>query len=205
MDPTSPKRQSQQPHFRQSSCQYKSKAFNKNRSVIRLQHPAHSRCPIPELLVFPLPFSPPSSVVCIVELLALPVVDDVVDVVDNVDAYAETLDGTEAAAAATTVLTDAAGVDNGESNDNDVEVMVTDGDCDNDCWVGDIVVVLSKATKLRINPWIGYCPEVSTYLYTVDILLILGVHEHLLGPYYQGQLLMMNDDDGGDVLLLHCW
>lgn len=55
MDPTSPNRQSQQPHFKQSSCQYKSKAFSKNRSVIRLQQPAHSRNPIAEPLSLPPP------------------------------------------------------------------------------------------------------------------------------------------------------
>ncbi len=46
VDPTSPSRQSQQPHFRQSSCQYKSKAFNRKRSVIRFPQPAQSRDPL---------------------------------------------------------------------------------------------------------------------------------------------------------------
>lgn len=69
MDPTSPNRQSQHPHFKQSSCQYKSKAFNRNRSVMRLQQPAHSRIPLLVrlllLLLVPFALAPPlkSSVV----------------------------------------------------------------------------------------------------------------------------------------------
>lgn len=57
VDPTSPNRQSQHPHFKQSSCQYKSKAFNRNRSVMRLQQPAHSRTPLQLLRLLLLPFA----------------------------------------------------------------------------------------------------------------------------------------------------
>lgn len=42
VDPTSPKRQSQQPHLRQSSCQNKSNALSRNRSVMRFPQFAHS-------------------------------------------------------------------------------------------------------------------------------------------------------------------
>lgn len=42
VDPTSPNLQSQQPHFKQSSCQNMSSALSKYRSVIGLQQPAHS-------------------------------------------------------------------------------------------------------------------------------------------------------------------
>ena len=40
MEPTSPKRQSQQAHFRQSSCQYLSSAFRRYRSLIFRLQPA---------------------------------------------------------------------------------------------------------------------------------------------------------------------
>lgn len=43
VEPTSPSLQSQQPHLRQSSCQNKSNALSRKRSVIRLPQPAHSR------------------------------------------------------------------------------------------------------------------------------------------------------------------
>ncbi|KAK6626374.1 hypothetical protein RUM43_006685 [Polyplax serrata] len=45
VDPTSPSLQSQQPHLRQSSCQNKSMALRRKRSVILLPQPAHSRGP----------------------------------------------------------------------------------------------------------------------------------------------------------------
>ncbi|GJQ88504.1 hypothetical protein Trydic_g17325, partial [Trypoxylus dichotomus] len=45
VEPTSPSRQSQQPHLRQSSCQKRSSALSRNRSVIRFPQPAHSRGP----------------------------------------------------------------------------------------------------------------------------------------------------------------
>lgn len=89
MDPTSPNRQSQQPHFKQSSCQYKSKAFSKNRSVIRLQHPAHSRKPIAVLLLPLLLLPPINDVFCVADIAALVtpvgIVDDAVDRVDDSD------------------------------------------------------------------------------------------------------------------------
>lgn len=50
VDPTSPNRQSQHPHLRQSSCQNKSKALSKNRSVILFPQPAHSLGPVPDPL-----------------------------------------------------------------------------------------------------------------------------------------------------------
>ena len=42
VDPTSPSRQSQQAHLRQSSCQRWSSALSRNRSFIALWHPKHS-------------------------------------------------------------------------------------------------------------------------------------------------------------------
>lgn len=50
VEPTSPSLQSQHPHLRQSSCQNKSKALSRNRSVILLPHPAHSFGP--EVVLF---------------------------------------------------------------------------------------------------------------------------------------------------------
>lgn len=51
VEPTSPSRQSQQPHFRQSSCQNRSRAFNRNRSVIGFWQPEQSFCDCPIWLV----------------------------------------------------------------------------------------------------------------------------------------------------------
>lgn len=135
VDPTSPNRQSQQPHFRQSSCQYKSKAFNKKRSVIRLQQPAHSRKPIPELFVLPFPFIPPNNVFCIEDELTVgPVVianDDVDNVVENV----VTFDGT--GVDDTTDEDEAEDKDVDEDDRDEVsdadDDVVEDTDCDNVC------------------------------------------------------------------------